>query len=246
MKDSTAVSENELAFYVPNRLQSEKCVFNVITQLVAHLPLMLLNRPESRSRNMHQIDFDCEQLDSLFKNRADDKAIPEAKQPTEKSKSGEGGRESILDRFPNIPDIATEFIKANGFKAQEKQRDTTITSCGGLVKDVKEHLCPVMPGLRKFGISYSTVRYLFKPVKKGTFAAECYKLVIDASVPQRGNSKHKDNIDAHYMLSRIKMGRELAACVRDESTVVSAGSMSKIRYGTMAVNPYHQIGKIFL
>lgn len=115
---------------------------------------------------MHWIGFDCEELDSLFKNRADDKAIPGAKQPTEKNNSGEGGRKFILDYLPNISDIATEFIKGNGFKMQEQQRDTTITSCGMLVKDIKEHLCQAIFGLREFGMSDSTVRYLFEPAKK--------------------------------------------------------------------------------
>ena len=36
LKDSTPVSEKELGFYISSRLQCEKCVFNVITQLVAH------------------------------------------------------------------------------------------------------------------------------------------------------------------------------------------------------------------
>ena len=195
---------------------------------------------------MHQIGFDCEELDLLFKNGVDNKAIAEVQQPTEKNTSSEGGRKSILDSFSNIPDIATEFIKADGFKAQEKRRDTTITSCGVSVKDVKWHLCQAIPGLREFGISDSTVRYLFKPVKEGIFAAERYKSVIDASVPQKDNSKHKDNIDAHYMLSRIKMRRDLAAYVRDEWTVASTDLVNKIRYGTMAVSRYHQIRKIFL
>ena len=163
--------------------------------------------------NMHQIGFDYEKLDSFFKNRADYKAIPEAKQPKEKNKSGEGGRKSILDCFSNIPDIATEFIKANGFKVQKKRRDTTIMSCGMLVKDMKQHLYQAIRSLHEFGISDSTVRHLFKPVKKGTFAVERYESVIDASVLQKDNSEHKDNIDAHYMLGRIKMKRELAAYV---------------------------------
>ena len=166
LKDSTVVSEKELAFYIPSRLQSEKCLFNVITQLVADLPLMLLNRPEScYIVNIHQTVFDCEELDSLFKNCADGKAIPEAKQPTEKNRGGKGSRKFILDCFPDIPDIATKFIKANGFKAQEKRRDTTITSCAVSVKDIKEHLCQAILVLREFEISDSTVRYLFKPVK---------------------------------------------------------------------------------
>ena len=146
---------------------------------------------------MHQIGFECEELHSLFKNRADDKAIPEAKQPTEK-KSGKGGTKSIVDRFPDTADIATEFLRANQFKMQEKRRDTTITS-GVSVKDIKEHLCQAIPGLREFGIFDSAVRYLFQLVKKGTFAVERYMLVIDASVQQKDNSKHRNNIDAHYV-----------------------------------------------
>ena len=77
-----------------------------------------------------------------------------------------------LDRFPTIPDIATEFIKVNGFKAQEKRRDTTITSCGVSAKDINEHLCQAILGLREFGISNSTIRYSFKLVKKRTFSSE--------------------------------------------------------------------------
>ena len=54
---------------------------------------MLLNRPESHYIvNIHQISFDCKELDSLSKNCADNKALPEAKQSTEKNKSGKGGR----------------------------------------------------------------------------------------------------------------------------------------------------------
>ena len=137
-----------------------------------------VNRPESRHViNMHQTGFHCEELDSFFKNRADDKAIPEAKQPTKRNKSGKGGRKSMLDHFPNIPDIATEFTKANGFKGQEKRKDTTITSCGVSVKDIKEHLCQAIPSLCEFGIFDSKVRYLFKPVKKGAFSAERYKSI---------------------------------------------------------------------
>ena len=176
----------------------------------------------------------------------DDKAIPEVKQPTKKGKSGGSGRKSIPDCFSNIPDIATEFIKANGFKVQGKRRDNTIASCEMLVRDIKEYMCQSIPGLCEFRISNSTLRCLFKPVKREPFSAEHNKSVIDASVPQKDNSEHKDNIDAHYMLSRIKMRRELAAYVRDECTVVSTNSMNMIKYGTMALNRYHQICKIFL
>ena len=83
---------------------------------------------------MHQIGFDCEELDR------DSKAVMKTKLSLKRSnqqrriKVAKAAKKSILDHFPNMPDIATEFIKANGFKAQEKRRDTTISSCGVLEK----------------------------------------------------------------------------------------------------------------
>ena len=70
--------------------------------------------------------------------------------------------------------------------------------------------------------------------------------MIDASVPQKDNSKHKDNIDAHYMLSRLKMRWKLAAYVRDDCTVLSADLINKKRNDAIAVSWYHQLRKIFL
>ena len=70
--------------------------------------------------------------------------------------------------------------------------------------------------------------------------------MIDAAVPCKDNSRRKENLDVHYQLSRTKLRREMAAYFPDEITIVSADSMNKIRYGTLAVSRYHQIRKIFM
>ena len=114
------------------------------------------------------------------------------------------------------------------------------------IKDLREHLLKVIPGLEEHGISDTTVRYLFKPVKKGTLTAKRYKSVVDACVPKKDNSRHKDNADAYYLLSRIKLRKELAAYIPEEYTVISADSMNKIRHGTLAGSRYHHIRKIYL
>ena len=44
------------------------------------------------------------------------------------------------------------------------------------------------PVLQEIGIGLTTLRYLFKPGKKGTHSAERYKSVINAKVPQKDNS----------------------------------------------------------
>ena len=71
-------------------------------------------------------------------------------------------------------------------------------------------------------------------------------VIYIACVPKKDNSRHKDNIDAHYLLSRIKLRRELATYIPEEYAGISADSMNKIRYGTLAVSRYHQIRKIHL
>ena len=40
------------------------------------------------------------------------------------------GASSVVSRFLTIPDKVTEFLKINGFKAQEKRRDDNFQSCG--------------------------------------------------------------------------------------------------------------------
>ena len=90
------------------------------------------------------------------------------------------------------------------------------------------------------------VRYLFNPVNKIAFTVARYKSVIDAALPCKDNSWRKENLDVHYLLSKIKLPREMEAYFQDEITIVSADSMNKICYGTLAVSGYHQIRKIFM
>ena len=247
IKDCTAISESELAFYVPNRLSAK--ISTIITQVAVHFPVMILNKTEFKYIvNMHQIDFNDDELDRIFLFDEVKENVPVAKQGESSRNVGHhGGRKSILEKFPDIPFIATEYIKSCGFKAQERRRNSTITACGVSVKDIRNHLHKSVPGLKECGgISESTVRYLFKPVRKGTFAAEQYKSVIDAAVPCKDNSLRKDNVNAHYLSSRVKLRREFCAHFKEECTILSADSMNKIRYGTLAVSRYHQIRRIFL
>ena len=68
----------------------------------------------------------------------------------------------IEDIFRTIPEVATEFINRNGLKGQEKRRNDDFISCGVTVKEVKKHVLKVIPGLAEYGISDSTVRFVFR------------------------------------------------------------------------------------
>ena len=68
-----------------------------------------------------------------------------------------------------------------------------------------DHLINVIPGLKKYGLSETRVRYLFKPVNKGKYAAERYNSVIDTSVPRKDNSSRLEILEGHYLLRRVKL-----------------------------------------
>ena len=142
--------------------------------------------------------------------------------------------------------MATEFIKLNGYQAQERRRETAFQSCGVTIEEIRSHLFDTIPGLREHGLGLTTIRYLFQPVHKGTFAAERYKGIIDGKVAFKDNSLMKQHVNGHYLLSRIKLRKEMFSHLDKEVTAVSCDTMKKLKVGTLAVSRYHQIRKIFL
>ena len=114
-------------------------------------------------------------MDSVFQSTKSNDSVPIATVQKEKGKGRNGGRIPILQKLQDIPHVATEFIKARGFKAQEKIRESTITSYGVSLKVIREHLIKEIPGLQEHGINETSVHYLFNPVNKRTFTAARYK-----------------------------------------------------------------------
>ena len=161
----------------------------VANQLISHLPLSLVKQPNCQYLvNMHQVELNNPKLDSIFQSSKNNDSVPIATVQKEKGKGRNDGRIFVLQKFPDIPHVATEFIKTSGFKAQEKRRESTITSCGVSLKDIRAHLIKEIPGLREDGVSETSVRYLFNTVNKRTFTGARYKYVIDAAVPSKDNS----------------------------------------------------------
>ena len=157
------------------------------------------------------------------------------------------GRQSIVDKFPMIPIVATEFIKRNLFKAQEKRRDDDFVSCGVSVDEVKQHLLKTIPGLADFGLSRNTVRYLFKPVHRSRNSSKRYKGCVDCNVPKKDNSLRPSDGNSHYLHSRVNMRLEQAFMFEDEHIVFSADAMNKINVGNvLCVSRYHQIRRLFM
>ena len=90
---------------------------------------------------------------------------------------------SIVSKFPQIPEVITNFLKINGFKAQEKRRDDNFRSCVVSLEDIKNHLLKKIPGLAEHAISRNAIRYMFVPVNKRHSSAARYKSWIQCKVP---------------------------------------------------------------
>ena len=133
LKDSSAVNAEELRFYLPVRYK-KAIPFTVMNQLIIHLPIMYVSNKSQQDNNMkrgefiinlHQLDFNCTELNEIFRVDNEDQN-PNPNMSTnveEKPKKGKDGHRKGIDHlFPSIPDVATEFIKSQGFRARERRR----------------------------------------------------------------------------------------------------------------------------
>ena len=237
--DSTAVSLEELKLYLPERYKTY-IPKTVVKQII-------MQSKDQFLVNVHQIDFHCKELNEIFETQLEDDRCDLIKQSTDNCQKGKsGGRRGIENIFPSIPNVATEFIKSHGFRAQERKRTSTITSSVVTINEIREHLLKNIPSLKEHGISKQTVRWLFKPFRKDNHAAVRYKGIINATIPKKDNTGRKYKGDSHFILSHIKLRREFAEYFKEETTIVSTDNMNKIRYGASAVSRHHQIRKIYM
>lgn len=211
MKDSAAVEVKLLLSQVRNVRK------DFLKQILMTFPLLLLMKTtgEMFVINFHQISNNCSEIDALMetkdKKQVDENsctAVTKKKTPTVTVKPG---AKPVEEKFPNIAEVATEFIKRNGFKAAEKRRDDDIISCGVSVEEVREHLLQNIPGLAEHGLSKTTVRYLFKPVNKCRNTSKHYKEVVKCRVPSKDNSGRGSDENSHYLHSLPSLTREYAS-----------------------------------
>ena len=92
------------------------------------------------------------------------------------------------------------------------------------------------------GINPIRIRYLIKPVKKGTFSVNRYKGIIDAKVPRMDNLEQKEHKNG------FTQQNQNALTTRHSFFQVNALSqvLTRLTNGTSRITRYHQIRKIFM
>ena len=103
-------------------------------------------------------------------------------------RKGIGGQPSITSKFPGIVDVVAEFMKQNGFSAQNCRRTETGYFTGVTVTQIQQHLHTYYPELKEHKISFTTIRQIFQAPNKHLKAATRYKALINARVGTKQNS----------------------------------------------------------
>ena len=99
-----------------------------------------------------------------------------------------GGQQSLVEKFPEIVDVISEFIKQHGFSAQCYRRTDTANSLGVFASQIRNHLYQLIPGLKDHTNSLSTRRRLFQVPNKHFEASERYKNLINVRVGIKSNA----------------------------------------------------------
>ena len=228
---------------------------DLIRKIVKMMPVMYIKSDgKSLFFNLHEFVLTPGAIELVF---LDDLIIDDSDSPVEQdqitvpsdqnqSRKGIGGQPSIVSKFPQIVDEVAEFIKQNGFSAQNRRRTETAYSSGVTAKQIQDHLYKKYPDLKTHKISLTTIRRLFNAPNKSYNAAKRYTGLIDVRVGTKNNSYREHHIDAHYLFARNKMRRELGTLFSDSINTISVDDMAKLKVGAPAVSRYHQVKRYFV
>ncbi len=196
--------------------------------------------------NIHELILQPSTFTELFDSSSlKDKSTSQASSKKSKSQSSRNpsskprGRPSVVSKYPSIITIVTEFIKQHGYKAQERRRTETGTTCGVTLREIREHMMQTIPELQEYGIGTTTIAYLMAPLTVGIGLQNDIRQLLMLGYRVKTTRTEKTTF------ARVAYRREFAQMFQSECAVFSCDDMNKIKVGPLAVSRYHQISKIF-
>ena len=158
--------ESSLAVPLPELIRnvSSSCSSSdVIQQIVECFPVLAVTKGDITVLiNCHELIMNDDGFEALLvvdqiskssHKGPFEKAAPSPISPTPVTHN-RMGRPSLVTQFPSIVSTATAFVKANGFSAHERRREST-GKVGVSLREIREHLLSTVPGLKGRGISIS-------------------------------------------------------------------------------------------
>ena len=119
LRDSTAVSMDELLFYVPSRFKDLSIVAN---QLLSHLPLLLVKKPNCQYLvNMHQVELNNPELDSIFQSTKSNDSVPIATVKKRKERAEMAAGYPFYKNFRTFLMLLQNSLKPAVLKPRKKE-----------------------------------------------------------------------------------------------------------------------------
>ena len=109
--------------------------------------------------------------------------------------------------------------------------------------DLLHHLYKHVPGLYEYGMSPSSLRYLFQPPNKSARGARVFKGLINARRATRSNKFRPVSEGTHFGRAEQNLITEFLHSYGQLN--VSGDDMNIIQVGRPAVSRYHQIVKFY-
>ena len=261
LKDiASIISENILT--VPGEV--DYVVTNdVLHQILQLMPVMLLNTATSWVILNHEFVYtpgdieafllcahEWENPDNVSYSElvdGDNTNLEELSNPvlaTNERSTATRGQPSIAAKFPDMVNIAADFVKQHGIAAQNRRHNETGSSSGICIQQICKNLFDKVPGLKQHGISLSITRRLFHAANKGNVASRRYKAFVDGRISVKNNSYREFHPDSHYLFARNKQRKEFCTLFDSHSCILSMDDMAKIKVGAPAVSSYHQLQRM--
>ena len=170
IEDSSAVPVSVLLELFKVKKESQKAF---VKQLMSAYPVIYLNIESPFIVNIWQGGIFLDELSSYTQAKSDreereesvvslqeTKASTREVAPTQSISNRKVGCKPLVEKFPNLINSATNYIKLHKYSAHAQRRTSTGTGTGVSVEDVRQHLLTPIPGLAEEGISATSVAYL--------------------------------------------------------------------------------------
>ena len=251
-----ASAVEEECFVDPETVIPNESHVEITDALLMHFPILLAERPTKKILiNIAELQLQPEAFLTLLQghygSKEDKPTTSQAVNTTDISAGStnkSSGRVPFHAKYPELVEVATNFIKSHSFAAHNRRRNSVGTGTGVSLRNIQEHVIENVPGLKEAGgISVDAIHNLFVPPNKNSSRAHLYKSLIQAKIPKKRNDYRENSDNQHYLFSRVKYREEFASRFNDECSFFSCDDMNKLKMSpATAVSRYHQQFRFFM
>ena len=245
VENETFVAFEQLS--IPAKIKKQE----FIDVLLTNFPVMHVVRGEhSILINVHELLMNANAFVALLN---EDNPITQTETSVPESESflpvygphRKTGRPATSEKYPQLVEIVTSFIKQHSFYAHNRRRETTGTGTGVTLAQIRKHVLEVIPAL--VDIPCNTVHRLMVSPRKNSIQSKRYQGLVSARIPHTGRNDYRENHEnQHFLFAQVSYREEFCSKFNSECSFYLCDDMAKIRMAPCtAVSRYHQERSFF-